>query len=141
MSAMRERERNTHERIGHPRVAAVVDDFYSRVQVHPTLAEPFGRVDDWPEHKARLTHFWWVSLGGEAYRDDRYRVAGAHMGLGVDGALVDDWLALFEQTLHDHLEPELAEAWLQRARHMGRSIRAMLDFDPTDPSLSLGRKA
>lgn len=133
------RERSTHEAIGLDTVAAVVDDFYSRVQAHPTLAEPFRRVEDWPEHKRRLTHFWWISLGGERYRDDQYRVAPLHVPLGITDELVDDWLALFETTLHDHLPPELAEAWMTRARNMGRSIRMLGESNDFPPIVNARR--
>lgn len=136
---MTRRTRNTHEAIGLAAMAAVVDDFYDRIQAHPTLAEPFERIDDWPEHKARLTHFWWLSLGGKAYRDDQYRVGPLHMSLGINDELVDDWLALFNQVLHEHLDPELAQAWYQRAANMGRSIRMLASFDPNNPLAGLQR--
>lgn len=123
------RRRDTHEAIGLDTIRRVVDDFYDRVQAHPTLSEPFRRVEDWPEHKARLTHFWWISLGGERYRDDQYRVAPAHMPLGITEELVDDWLRLFAATLDDHLSPALARAWLDRAEHMGRSIRMLASWN------------
>jgi hemoglobin len=132
-------QRNTHEAIGLPAITAVVDDFYSRIQHHPTLAKPFERVDDWPEHKARLTHFWWLSLGGKAYRDDQYRVGPLHMTLGITDALVDDWLALFHQVMVEHLDAELAEAWYRRAANMGRSIRMLASFDPKNPLAGLQR--
>lgn len=122
------RSRNTHEAIGLDTIRRVVDDFYDRIQRHPTLAEPFQRVGDWPEHKARLTHFWWLSLGGERYRDDQFRVGPAHMPLSITDELVTDWLTLFEATVRCHVEATLAEAWLQRARHMGRSIRMLADW-------------
>src|SRR5688572_7073319 len=70
------------EHLGLETVSAVVSDFYDRIQEHPRLAEPFGRVTDWPEHKAHLTHFWWVTLGGQRYRDKPYRVAEKHMLAG-----------------------------------------------------------
>ncbi len=137
---MSERQRDTHQAIGLPAIAAVVDDFYDRIQRHPTLAEPFARVRDWPEHKARLTHFWWISLGGEAYRDDQYRVGPVHLALGIEPRLVDDWLALFRATLDEHLPPALADAWYLRAENMGRSIRLLAEFDPNAPGMGLGRK-
>ncbi len=127
---MPERQRDTHDQIGHERIQAVVDDFYDRIQRHPTLAEPFRRVTDWPGHKARLTHFWWLSLGGERYRDDEFRVGPAHMSLGITDPLVDDWLALFRAVLDDHLPADLADAWFARAEHMGRSIRMLAQFSP-----------
>lgn len=138
---MTTRPRNIHETIGLDTIAAVVDAFYNRIQQHPTLAEPFRRVTDWPEHKARLTHFWWLSLGGTRYRDDRYQVGPLHMSLGVTGALVDDWLALFRETLDAHLDTKLADEWYRRAELMGRSIRMLSTFDPNDPRIALGRRA
>ncbi|EAR22120.1 group III truncated hemoglobin [Nitrococcus mobilis] len=124
------RQRDTHAAIGLESIHSVVDDFYNRIQRHPTLAEPFERVQDWPEHKARLSHFWWISLGGERYRDDRYRVAATHLPIGINDALVDDWLVLFHATLEDHLEPDLAAHWYRRAEHMGRSIRMLAEWKP-----------
>ncbi|MDN5872616.1 MAG: group III truncated hemoglobin [Nitrococcus sp.] len=130
------RQRDTHTAIGHEAICRVVDDFYDRIQHHSTLAEPFARVKDWPEHKARLSHFWWISLGGERYRDDQYRVASTHLPIGISDALVDDWLALFHATLDDHLEPELAAQWFQRAEHMGRSIRMLGEWKPESGHLA-----
>lgn len=117
-----------HEEIGLSRIQAVVDDFYARIQDHPTLAAPFGIVHDWPEHKARLSHFWWVSLGGAPYRDDRYRVAEKHLPVGLTDALVEDWLALFRQVLSEHLPEDPAAYWYSRAENMGRSLRLMSTF-------------
>lgn len=122
------RQRPTFAEIGLPRMRAVVDDFYDRVQKHPDLAGPFRIVADWDEHKARLSHFWWMSLGGPRYRPDEYSVAPKHALVGVTPALIDTWLALFEATLRDHLPAELAEAWLARARNMGRSLKLMCEF-------------
>lgn len=122
------RARDTHNRIGHATIARVVDDFYERVQRHPTLAEPFRVVSDWHEHKARLTHFWWVALGGEAYAPYHYEVGRKHADVGVTSALVDDWLALFETTMHEHVAPDVAQSWLHRARRMGDSLRLLGEF-------------
>lgn len=122
------RVRETHERIGLEAVRAIVDDFYNRIQHHPTLAQPFAIVDQWEEHKARLTHFWWISLGGKAYASYQYRIGQKHAPVGVTHALVDDWLALFRATLNDHLPRHLADAWLERAERMGDSLRLLSDF-------------
>lgn len=115
----------TPKAIEHEAVCRVVDDFYGRVQHHPTLAEPFKRVQDWPEHIARLSHFWWITLGGERYRNDQYHVLAKHMPIGITDALVDDWLALFRATLEDHLAPEQAEFWYGYADQLGQSIRML----------------
>lgn len=106
----------------------VVDVFYDRIQQHPTLAEPFRVVSDWSEHKAKLTHFWWVSLGGQAYADYQYSVISRHVSVGVTDQLVDDWLTLFDVTMREIISDELADAWMHRARHMGKSIRMLGSF-------------
>lgn len=110
-------------------IETVVRAFYARARSHPDLAEAFARVEDWEEHIARITHFWWLSLGGRRYRPDRFQVGPKHVALGVTGRQVDAWLALFEDTLQQQVNDERARAdWLQRARHMGRSIRDLSEF-------------
>jgi hemoglobin len=114
--------------IGLEQVRKIVSEFYDLVQQHPTLAAPFAIVTDWPEHKAHLTHFWWVSLGGKRYREKPYSVAEKHAMAGFTPELLQDWLALFEQTLNRHLSAELARKWHARAEHIGRSLILMHEF-------------
>lgn len=114
------------EDIGRDRVARVVDVFYDRIQQHPTLAEPFRRVHDWPAHKAILTHFWWVTLGGKRYLDYPYMVARKHEEAGFTPALLADWLALFRRTVRELLpEDNLAGGWIARAERIGESLTHM----------------
>lgn len=111
--------------IGHDKVAAVVERFYAEVRRHPTLSVPFQRVHDWPAHLAHLTHFWWVTLGGERYLDYRYNVPERHGEAGFTPALLADWLALFRRTLDDALPQPLADAWMARAERIGQSLTLM----------------
>lgn len=122
------RQRDLYAVIGTTKIAEIVDDFYGRIQHHASLAEPFRAVHDWDEHKKHLAHFWWISLGGPAYRTDRYRVAEKHVPLGITPELVGEWLALFRATLLDHLPAELADPWFARASNMGESIKMMAEF-------------
>jgi hemoglobin len=110
-----------HE-IGRERVAEVVAAFYAQVRQHPTLSVPFARVDDWPHHLEILTHFWWVTLGGERYLDYSYQVPSKHAEAGFTSPLLADWLALFRQTLDSHLTSEQATAWFARAEKIGTSL-------------------
>ena len=120
--------RNIASEIGLERVSAVVDEFYRRVQLDPHLSQPFAVVHDWPAHKLHLTHFWWVSLGGERYADYQYQVPAKHEAAGFTPALLDIWLPLFSATLHDLLPAELALPWLQRAEKIGTSLRMLHQF-------------
>jgi len=115
-------------RIGLEKIEAVIGDFYDRVQRHETLSVPFGIVHDWAGHKAHLSHFWWVNLGGRAYREQPYRVAERHATAGFTPELLVDWLELFHDTLTTHLSPDLAEHWYARAARIGRSLELMHEF-------------
>jgi len=115
-------------RVGRERVQIVVGEFYDRIQRHETLAAPFGVVHDWPEHKAHIAHFWWVTLGGRPYRDKPYRVAQKHAAVGFTPALLADWLALFRATLAEHLPADLAGPWYARAERIGESLVLMHEF-------------
>lgn len=113
-----------HE-IGRDRVAETVAAFYSQVRQHPTLSVPFARVHDWPHHLEILTHFWWVTLGGERYLDYSYQVPSKHAEAGFTPELLIDWLTLFRKTLDAHLPAEQAEAWYARAEKIGRSLKML----------------
>ena len=114
--------------IGLAKVSQVVSEFYDCVQQHPRLAVPFALVTDWPEHKAHLTHFWWVTLGGKRYREKPYSVAEKHALAGFTPTVLQEWLTLFGETLTTHLRPELADEWYARAEHIGRSLTLMHEF-------------
>ncbi len=112
-------------RIGHGGIAAVVDAFYTRIQHHPTLAAPFGIVEDWPQHKEKLTHFWWVLLGGDPYLDTEYSVPMKHFKAGFTDALLGDWLELFGETQRDLLPEDQADDWLHLTVGMGANLARM----------------
>lgn len=110
------------ERIGLAAIREVVDRFYERIQCDPVLASRFATVADWDTHKARLTHFWWVALGGPAYAPYRYRVVEKHRDIGVTRVEIERWLEIFSECVQTQLPESLATCWLHRARAMGASL-------------------
>jgi hemoglobin len=123
--------------IGRDRVAETVAAFYAEVRQHPTLSIPFARVEDWPHHLNILTHFWWVTLGGERYLPYDYQVPAKHATAGFTPGLLVDWLALFRKTLDEHLPTEEADAWFARAEKIGSSLTLLHELGhlhgPTTP--------
>lgn len=117
--------RVTAEVIGLGNIRRVVDEFYERVREDPVLGPRFEVVSDWSEHKARIAHFWWVVLGGAAYESCRYRVVQTHRTVGVRGVEIEHWLGIFADCVRSSLPEPLAEAWLHRARTMGRSLSSV----------------
>lgn len=106
----------------HRQIAAVVDDFYFRVQQDPDLSIPFVSVNDWPEHIKRLTHFWWVRFGGTPYMDAQYDPVGKHFSGGFTGELLQVWLRLFDETLKRHLDSTQHALWKSLSERMGGSL-------------------
>lgn len=115
--------RDLHQQLGKETIQAVVSSFYDRIREHPTLGPYFSVVKDWDELKDRISHFWWIDLGGERFREDVYNPHAIHRHLHIPPDLIDDWLALFAQNLKDHLPQEAASSWLQRATKMAEWIR------------------
>ena len=110
-----------HE-IGLCRIAKVVDEFYSRVQKHPTLQEPFRVVGNWGDHRARLTYFWWMVLGGKGLGSLHLDVVSKHVRAGFTVELLSDWLTLFREVVHSIVPRDMASAWMDRATRLGKTL-------------------
>jgi hemoglobin len=103
-------------------IQRVVDQFYTRVAVDPMLAEPFGSVKDWPHHVERLTHFWWIRLGGRPYLSGVYNPVEKHFNAGFNLPLLQRWLALFQETQEKLLTETQAMLWMEIAQAMGQAL-------------------
>ena len=103
-------------------IAALVNDFYARVRADAALGPVFAaRVDDWPQHLARLTDFWSSVLRGTARYEGQ--PMARHLALPeLSAELFGRWLALFHATT-----AELPNAALRRnadaaAERIARSL-------------------
>ncbi|MFL5813144.1 MAG: group III truncated hemoglobin [Bdellovibrionia bacterium] len=101
---------------------SVVNEFYGRVAVDPMLAEPFGSVKDWPHHVERLTHFWWIRLGGRPYLEGVYNPVEKHFQAGFNLSLLQRWLGLFQETQKKLLTEAQAMLWMEIAEAMGQAL-------------------
>ncbi|MCE7033552.1 group III truncated hemoglobin [Lysobacter sp. GX 14042] len=117
-------------------IATLVDRFYDRIQVHPTLGPVFNAaVDDWPEHKRLLTSFWAsVALGAGSYRGNPM---AKHRGHPIEYGHFDEWLELWLQTCHELLSPEDAGRMHAYATRIGRSLRGGLGLVPGGKHLGI----
>ncbi|MDE2407792.1 MAG: group III truncated hemoglobin [Xanthomonadaceae bacterium] len=103
-------------------LAALVDRFYDRIQVHPQLGPIFNaHVHDWPAHKQLLTSFWCsVVLRAGSYRGNPM---AAHFNRGIETRHFVQWLALWRETADDVLSPAQAALVHEYAQRIGRSLR------------------
>lgn len=106
----------------HDQIAALVDRFYDRIQVHPTLGPVFNAaVDDWDEHKRLLTSFWTsVVLRAGTYRGNPM---SAHRAHPITTEHFVEWLELWRATADEMLAPEQAALLHEYAGRIGRSLR------------------
>lgn len=109
-------------RLGDEQLRRVLWAFYAKATRDELLGPVFIRKigpfprGGWPLHIARLEGFWRAVTGGpSAYRG---QPGPAHANLGLHPAHFDRWLALWEETLREHLAPPEAEALLALARRM-----------------------
>jgi len=103
-------------------IHSVVDTFYGRVAVDPLLKVPFSTVKDWPHHVVRMTHFWWIRLGGRPYLPGMYNPVEKHFIAGFNPMLLRRWLAIFRKTIEETLTPEKGAMWIEISEHMGAAL-------------------
>ena len=69
--------------------------FYADVRQHEVIGPIFNtRIHDWPAHLAKIAEFWALHTGGPSRYGGGF--AGAHLGLGLEPAHFQHWLALWE---------------------------------------------
>jgi hemoglobin len=128
MNVIRESDISLAHAIGICRIATVVDQFCDEIASHPSVEEPFRVVGNCPDQKARLTYFWWVTLGGAAYQGMQCDLVPKHIRAGFKGKLMGEWTALFRRVVYSVVDRQLAEAWIERAARLGQSLQAVDDY-------------
>ena len=106
---------------GHRKLAVLVRNFYSTLQVHPVLGPIFeGHVKSWAEHHAKLTEFWALQTGGPS----RYggRLLHAHSPLDLRPEHFELWLAQWRQSCRLHFEEAEAAEMITLAEVLARRM-------------------
>lgn len=106
---------------GEAALRPLLADFYARARADEALGPIFAaHVQDWDAHLERVTAFWITMLGGgPAWRGHLDHI---HAGLGIRGAHLERWLALFGEAARAHLSPGAADLLLARAGAMGARL-------------------
>ena len=103
------------DKIGRDPVIAVVHDFYGRLHQDAMMRPFFEGIGDFTEHEALIADFWWTAMGGKIETAHQFDMLAKHRALGLNAEALQRWLQVFEETLHAHLPPELAQRWLKLA--------------------------
>lgn len=114
------------EGISEETIRAVVFEFYRRARVDDRLGPIFdSHVHDWDAHLIRMIDFWSAAL----LRSGRYsgRPVERHRAInGLNDGDFAHWIEIFERTVRELCAPEVAEAFLVRARLMRDGMTKVL---------------
>jgi hemoglobin len=89
-------------------------------------------ISDWGPHLETMRKFWSsVMLTSGRYKGNP--VAVHHRVQGIDIALFDRWLALFEATCRDLFNPPLAIEFQVKAARIAESLKLALFYRPDRP--------
>jgi hemoglobin len=102
-------------------IARLVTTFYGRAREDALIGPIFNAaVADWDHHLRQITDFWSSMM----LKTGRYdgRPMRPHLMLPLRGEHFDRWLALFEPTAREIFAPDIAEAFILRARRIADSF-------------------
>ncbi len=112
-----------YERVGgRAKLAILVRNFYSSLQIHPTLGPIFAaHIESWPAHHATLTDFWSLQTGGPAGYHGR--LMQAHARLGLQPEFFEMWLTQWRQSCRLHFEEREASEMIALAESLAARMR------------------
>lgn len=126
-------EPSLYERAGGRRkLAILVRNFYSSLQIHPVLGPIFARhIVDWPTHYNTLTNFWCLQTGGPSGYSGK--LVAAHQPLGIQPTHFAIWLDQWRRSCHLHFDEPEATAMITLAEGLGRRMQETLTGSSIHP--------
>jgi hemoglobin len=107
----------------------LVSLFYERVREHESLGPVFNdAIESWPEHLDKLIAFWSsVMLTTGRYKGNPVAAHLKH-GARMSPELFQRWLALWNSTTAEVMEPVAAAALQTKAARIAESLQLALFF-------------
>ena len=122
---MSKKEHQTKDIITEADVELLVNTFYDKVRQDDMLADIFNRIikDNWGVHLKRMTDFWsTILLYTRTYKDDPLP---KHLPLPIGQEHFERWLSLFNETIDELFEGQIAENARKRANSIARIMKAV----------------
>lgn len=113
-------------------VALLVNVFYGKIREDALLAHIFNEVvkDNWPAHLSRMTDFWsTVLLHTRTYKD---HPMPQHLPLPVGKQHFERWRELFNVSIDELFEGQIAENARKRANSIASIMQAVKGIPTTD---------
>lgn len=109
-------------------IRQLVDVFYDKVRKDELLAPIFDPIigNNWDHHLGRMADFWsTILLYTKQFTDDPLK---KHLPLPLTKEHFDRWLLLFNETVDDLFEGEIAENAKKRANSIARIMKAVKEI-------------
>lgn len=109
-------------------VAILVNAFYGKVRQDELLASVFNPIikDNWDFHLKRMVDFWsTILLYTKKYKDDPMP---KHLPLAIGKEHFERWLKLFNETIDELFEGEIADNARKRANNIARIMKAVKEI-------------
>ena len=114
-------------------IGRLVDAFYVKVRADAALGPVFDRaISDWGPHLQTMRKFW-SSVMRTSGRYKGNPVAVHQRVDGIDIALFDRWLALFDETCREMFDAEVTAAFNDKAARIAESLKIALFYRPDRP--------
>lgn len=122
-------------RVPNDKIVEMVDTFYDKVKIHPTLGPIFNNTigSHWDRHLPKMYQFWSSVLNTSGvYSGNPMRV---HMQIAekVDPRNFGQWLTLFKETLNELFSAEDAEFIYGKAANIAQSLSLGMFYNPASP--------
>jgi hemoglobin len=112
-------------------VAKLVYTFYDKIRADELLGPVFDKaISDWEPHLQIMCNFWSTMLLYSAkYKGDPM---SKHLSLPIDPSHFNQWLSLFNGTVDQLFQGEVADNAKARAKNIARIMQSMLGFTPNN---------
>ena len=121
------------DRVTSEEISDLVDRFYAKVQLDPTIGPIFNEaIDDWPAHLALLKDFWsTVLLTERRYKGDPL---SKHLELPIDHEHFERWLELFAETAHETMTPQHAQIVIAKSHRIAQNFKLAIAYQREKPA-------
>jgi hemoglobin len=122
------------DQVSEDGIRRLVDGFYAKVRRDPELAPIFLRAipGDWRPHLAKMYAFWSsVMLTTGRYKGNP---VVKHQAIpGIQPALFERWLALFNETSAELFDDAISAEFQAKAARIAESLQLALFYRPDRP--------
>ena len=107
-------------------VETVIHSFYKKLMASQRLGHFFEHLESFDEHEKRIVDFWWISMGGKLENPPKIDMIGKHFPLGIKQQDLEEWIALFSETLEQELAENKGLFWMDKVMTIAARLKQIV---------------